>query len=87
MKRGPNPYAPGKKLMPIRTTAERLGLDPRTVKSLWESGVAKIGVDIFLAYPAACNVVLSQVYVVNAEEDALQPGSLECLTASGKLIL
>lgn len=34
-KPGPKPYKRGNKLMPICTTAERLGIDPRTVHKLW----------------------------------------------------
>ena len=87
-KRGPKPYERRRKLMPFVMVAEKLGIDPRTAKKLWNSGVAKVGGSLFVRRPITCSIVLANVYGCDAtEHDVLQPGSLECLVASGRLVL
>ena len=86
MKRGPKPHVAGEKLMPVRTAAERLGLNQRTVKKLWKSGSGKLGGDLFIRHPLTCEIVLATVWAVDAgEHDALRASSIECLIASGRL--
>ena len=88
MKRGPKPYERRKKLMPFILAAEKLGVDPRTAKKLWNSAVLKIGGDMFIKQPKTCELVLLNVYAMDATgHDPLQPGSIECLIASGRKVL
>ena len=87
-KPGPKPYESRQKLMPFVLAAHKLGIDPRTAKKLWNSGIAKIGGDLFIEQPIMCSIVLANVYGCEENEhDPLQPGSLECLIASGRLVL
>ncbi len=86
-KTGNKPYsAANYKLMPVNLAAKKLGLDPRTVGKVWNSAVTKLGGDLFVQQPKACELVLAQLQAVDASYDPLQPNSLECLIARGAYI-
>lgn len=74
--------------MPVETAAQRLHLNPRTVKKLWNSAVLKLGGDLFVEVPKTCEIVLANVYAVDgSQHDPLQAQSFECLIASGRLVI